>query len=194
MLQKINRKLIFCTIFACLICITSFLLVGCGDYYESEDYLNLSTKQKIVEVLKREGVHQDDYYIYQTNDSSGNSSFETTFAYNIIDDMFILMIDIESNDSPGYKETFATWITENTYNVFVGEITYYGIEIASGGGRYNRAQLLELSSLSITTYEGDETYRDIAGTFAALGLKIGVLQIHNALYEFGIDFLGTYFS
>ena len=68
------------------------------------------------------------------------------------------------------------------------------MKIASGGGLYNRTQLFDLSSLPVTTFDGDETYRDIAGTFVAIGLKIGVLQIHIAFEEFGIDFLGTYFK
>ena len=193
MTQKKSGVLIIYIVFISLVCITLFLFVGCGNYYESEDYLNLSTKQKIIEVLRREGTEQGDYYIYQTTDWSEESKFEVIFSYDIYDDEFMLIINMENSGSPAYKEMFATEITENTYNTYIGELTYYGLEIASGGGLYNRTQLLDLSSLPVTTFDGDETYRDIAGTFAAIGLKIGVLQIHIAFEEFGIDFIGTYF-
>lgn len=190
--NKFTEKYVVIILIICFL----FILQGCGEkYYEKTSFINMSTKEKIIKVIEKEGNNLDESLLSFTTSLSLESAFmEITLCYFTEEDNFLLTINNKFINMPEYEFNVALLIDEKTrYSAFGGWVNYYSYEIIECMGMLNRSSLLNINNVTFSSYKGDEEYKSLASETIALFFKIGVMQIDLEFEKYNINFIETYF-
>ena len=191
---KANEKR-FVALLVVVLILGALLLSGCGGrYYDSNEFLSLPTKEKIIRVLEREGEVSGDMLVYNIPYISETVECDINLVYSYAEDAFMVEINDDLEGIENYNTQFAMLVYDQTLICnYVGILKENSLIISSGWGTLNRYQLFSMTTLTFGEISGED-YIEYYNDYGLVSLQLAVLVLGYELENYNVDFLGTYFA